>query len=151
MYVNQWNLSIQRQLGQGWLVSANYLGNSTIHMITSESVNPAVYPGTGPCTLPEWRCLSGLLDRGQSGLPAGFFLWRITRKASIWTAALVNRTAAARHYEGLYLSANKRLSKNTSLLSITPGAHCISDVYRSADNCYRRNAQHSDRRQHAER
>ena len=53
MYVNQWNLSIQRQLGQSWLVTANYLGNSTIHMITSEEINPAVYLGLGPCTLPN--------------------------------------------------------------------------------------------------
>src|SRR5690348_14405912 len=40
-YVNQWNLSIQKQIGQDWLISVNYLGNSTIHLITSEGLNPA--------------------------------------------------------------------------------------------------------------
>ena len=48
VYMNQWNLSIQRQVGQDWLVTASYLGNSTIHMISNENINPAVYvPGVG--------------------------------------------------------------------------------------------------------
>jgi len=62
MYMNQWNLSIQRQVGQDWLLSANYVGNSTIHMISGENVNLGTYiPGNcqagqyglraaGPCS-----------------------------------------------------------------------------------------------------
>src|SRR3989441_3468707 len=52
VYMNQWNLSIQRQFGRDWLVSANYLGNNTIHMITTENINPAQYfsNGTNTCT-----------------------------------------------------------------------------------------------------
>ncbi|HYR85629.1 MAG TPA: hypothetical protein VE422_16185, partial [Terriglobia bacterium] len=30
--LNQWNLSLQKQIGADWLVSANYVGNSTIHL-----------------------------------------------------------------------------------------------------------------------
>jgi hypothetical protein len=41
-----WNLSIQRQLGNDWLVSASYLGSHTIHMLGSEQLNPGIYfPG----------------------------------------------------------------------------------------------------------
>src|SRR5262249_25885234 len=36
MYVNEWNLSIQRQIGKDWLVTANYLGTSTIHLPSGE-------------------------------------------------------------------------------------------------------------------
>src|SRR5262249_45522220 len=50
-YVNQWNLSIQRQFGTDWLVTANYIGNNTIHLVTSVNLNPAVFQGLGPCTL----------------------------------------------------------------------------------------------------
>ena len=31
-YLEQWNLTIQRQLGKDWLVSGSYIGNNTIHM-----------------------------------------------------------------------------------------------------------------------
>ena len=51
MYMNQWNLSIQRQVGKDWLVTANYVGNSTIHMLSGEDINPAVFLGLGPCTI----------------------------------------------------------------------------------------------------
>src|SRR5438552_2652161 len=41
-YVNQWNLSIQRQIGSDWLASANYLGNEVVHLLNSYEGNPAV-------------------------------------------------------------------------------------------------------------
>ena len=50
-YMNQWNLSVQRQLGKDWLVTANYIGSNTIHMMSGENVNPAVFLGLGPCTI----------------------------------------------------------------------------------------------------
>jgi hypothetical protein len=31
-YINQWNLSIQRQVGQNWLFAANYMGNQDVHL-----------------------------------------------------------------------------------------------------------------------
>src|SRR4029434_714586 len=49
--VNQWNLSLQRQLGTDWLVTANYIGSSTIPLRTGSELNPAVLLGVGPCTL----------------------------------------------------------------------------------------------------
>ncbi|MBV8732648.1 MAG: TonB-dependent receptor, partial [Acidobacteriia bacterium] len=61
-YVEQWNLTIQRQLGGSWLVKASYLGNNTIHLWTDQETNPAIYiPGNcvpgqygltaaGPCS-----------------------------------------------------------------------------------------------------
>ena len=49
--VNQWNLSLQRQLGTDWLVTANYVGSETSHLFTGNEMNPAVFLGLGPCTL----------------------------------------------------------------------------------------------------
>src|SRR5438477_439527 len=51
MKVTQWNLSIQRQVGTDWLLSATYLGNSTTHMWSMRNPNLAVFLGLGPCTI----------------------------------------------------------------------------------------------------
>ena len=45
-YANQWGLSIQRQVGSDWLLSANYIGSNVIHVANGYEVNPVVYlPG----------------------------------------------------------------------------------------------------------
>jgi hypothetical protein len=51
MEVAQWNLSLQRQVSNTWLVSASYLGTETSHMYTLQQLNPSLFLGLGPCTL----------------------------------------------------------------------------------------------------
>jgi hypothetical protein len=131
MYVNQWNLSIQRQLGQDWLVSVNYLGNSTIHMITSEEINPGVYLGLGSCTLPNGATANPCSTAAASNLN----LRRVYSLANFAQGQYLDGgigqqdSGGTGSYEGLYLSANKRLSKNTSLLVNYTWAHCLSVPY----------------------
>ena len=41
-----WNLSLQRQFGQDFVVSASYLGNHVVHMLMTAPLNPGIYfPG----------------------------------------------------------------------------------------------------------
>jgi hypothetical protein len=51
MEVGQWNLSLQRQIGSRWLISANYLGTKTSHMWTLQQLNPSIFLGLEPCAL----------------------------------------------------------------------------------------------------
>ena len=45
-YTQQWNLSVQRQMGANWLASASYIGNKSTHVWTATELNPAIYiPG----------------------------------------------------------------------------------------------------------
>ena len=45
-YMQQWNLTIQKQLGSSWVLKASYLGNDMVHLWTGQELNPAVYvPG----------------------------------------------------------------------------------------------------------
>ena len=51
--VQQWNLSVERQLGADWGVSASYLGSHSDRFLGSVEQNQGVYLGQGPCTLPN--------------------------------------------------------------------------------------------------
>ena len=56
-YSQQWNLSIQRQLGADWLVTANYAGNNTIHVWGGDQRNPGVViPGIPNVGSTDSRC-----------------------------------------------------------------------------------------------
>src|SRR5207244_8860271 len=59
MRVGQYSLSIQRQVGTDFMVSANYIGNTTRHFWTTQPINPVTYiPGVGDA---QGRCfLNGL-------------------------------------------------------------------------------------------
>src|SRR5207249_1853393 len=46
--MDSWNVNLQRQFGQNWMVSASYLGSYASKIWSQEVINPAVYiPGIG--------------------------------------------------------------------------------------------------------
>ncbi len=135
MYVNMWNLSIQRQVAS-WLLSANYVGNSTIHLNTSTAANPAEFLGLEPCTLnvvqPNGTVAPQTYSVCSTTANENFrrVLYRQDPLKGQYFAniaqALNSGTAT---YEGFYLSANKALSHGISMLANYTWSHCISDVY----------------------
>ena len=135
MYVNMWNVSIQRQVGS-WLLSANYVGNNTIHLNTSKAANPAEFLGLGPCTLNVVQANGTVAPQNFSvcsttaNEPYRRVLYRQDPLKGQYFAniAAVDNSGTA-NYEGLYLSANKALSHGVSLLANYTWSHCISDVY----------------------
>lgn len=50
-YMNQWNLSIQRQIGADWLLAGNYIGNNAIHFLDRYELNPAIYDPRPSCII----------------------------------------------------------------------------------------------------
>jgi carboxypeptidase family protein/TonB-dependent receptor-like protein len=47
----QWNLTVEQQLGDSWGVSASYLGSYADRLWAQTALNPGVFKGLGPCTL----------------------------------------------------------------------------------------------------
>jgi hypothetical protein len=47
----QWNLTIEQQLGTSWGVSASYLGSYADRLWAQSAINPGVFLGLDPCTL----------------------------------------------------------------------------------------------------
>ena len=147
VYMNQWNLNIQRQIGQNWLVTANYVGNNTIHMITTENINPAVYFPTQTftgaanniptCVLPNGVTVQGAAGGTQcstTGNGQNRRLMNFINPAEGPNYAgigLIDDGGTA-SYEALNLSVQKRISGGLSGQANYTWSHCISDVY--ADN-----------------
>ena len=134
VYMNQWNLSIQRQVGNDWLLSANYVANNTIHMITTENINPSVYVsnGTNSCVLPNGVTITGA--GGQCSTTANQQTRRVLsilnpNEGRYYSGIGQIDDGGTASYNGLNLSVQKRVSHGLSASANYTWSHCISDVY----------------------
>jgi Carboxypeptidase regulatory-like domain len=134
VYMNQWNLNIQRQIGQNWLVTANYVGNNTIHMITTENINPAkyYYNGTATCTMDNGLQITGAGTQCSTtaNQQNRRLLNQINPDQGKYYAGigLIDDGGTA-NYEALNFSVQKRISGGLSGQANYTWSHCISDVY----------------------
>jgi hypothetical protein len=105
-YVQQWSLSIGRQIGKSFFLEAQYMGSKTTHLYNRFEYN-ATTPGTTPITTrvpyPKWGRLLGYSSGG----------------AANYNGLLL--TAEERLYRGLQFKASytwsKYLAKNGSVMS----------------------------------
>lgn len=109
--LRQWNLSVQRQMGD-WLVAASYLGNQSSHLWRATELNPAVYgPGATTGNTNQRRTL--ILQNAQQGQFYG-------------TIGQLDDTGRA-NYGAMLLSLQRRLKNNLSVLSNWTFSKCMSD------------------------
>ena len=112
-YLQQWNLSVERQVGANLLLSATYFGNNTIHMPTATELDPAIFgPGATVANTNSRRLLR------QINPTQGQFYSTI--------AAIDDGGTAS--YHALLLSAQHRFAKGFSALANWTWSHCISDA-----------------------
>jgi len=125
--INQWNVSIQRQLGRDWLLTANYVGSSTSHLHTGNELNPAVFLGLGPCTINgvNYSTCSTTANTNQR---RRFFLQN-PQQGQYYGSVAVLDDGGTGNYNGLFLSAQKRISQGVSVLANYTWSHCISDLW----------------------
>lgn len=110
-YLQQWNLSVQRQVGE-WLFAGTYLGNKSTHLWTGRELNPAVFgPGA---TL------------GNTNARRALTLQNATQGAFYGTIGQIDDGGTS-SYNGMLLSAQRRLANNFSVLANYTWSHCISD------------------------
>jgi hypothetical protein len=130
-YVNQWNLSIQRQFGQNWLLTANYLGTSTIHFISGENLNASVLvpntAGTLLGTCPS-KVVVGCNSTTNANQRRPLYL-ADPALGKFYSNVGIADDGGTASYEGLYLSIQKRLSHGVTILGNYTWSHCISDPW----------------------
>ena len=49
--VQSWNVTLEKQLGENWSATANYLGRYSDHLWAELAINSGVFMGLGPCTI----------------------------------------------------------------------------------------------------
>jgi Carboxypeptidase regulatory-like domain len=121
----QWNLSIQRQLGKDLLLTASYIGNKSNHRWVGIPLDPAVYIpgmcGTEPCSTTANTQSRRVLS-----------LINPTAGALIGSVPYTDDGANA-NYNAFLLSANRRFSGRFSLLANYAWSHCLSEGEQDAE------------------
>src|SRR5262245_9983784 len=119
-YVHQWNLSMQRQIGNDWMVAANYIGTSTIHGQSATEQNPAIYiPGASTTGNTNQRRILYLANQAE-----GRYFANITLLGDDSTA----------NYNGLLLSVQRRRAKGVTVQGNYTWSHCIADPFAAGGN-----------------
>jgi hypothetical protein len=115
-YMMQWNLSYQRQLAKDWMVTANYLGSVSRHILGSFDANASVY--TGPASNTS-NGANGSNQRRPTYLlnPA---------QGQYYGNIQTTDDGANASYHGLLLKGEKRMSHHLTAYATYTYSHCVS-------------------------
>lgn len=127
-WVNQFNFGIQRQIGSDWLATVNYVGNTVSHLITEGEINPAVFMGTGPCTLPNGVTYPVCSTTANTNFRRLLYLENPSQ-GQFYGGVSTTDDGGTESYNALYLQLQKRLSKGVTVLTNYTWSHCISDLW----------------------
>jgi hypothetical protein len=132
MYTNQWNLSVQKQFGQDWLLTANYLGTNTIHFPSGQTINAPTYiPGSSPTPTGCPKAKDGTFPRSctaNQNIRRPLYMQNPALGQFYSGIGLLDDGGTAT-YDGLNLSVQKRMSHGLNLLANYTWSHCISDQW----------------------
>jgi len=125
--IQQWNVTIERQMGAAWQVAASYLGSHTDRLWNQVAINPGVFLGRDSCTLggmfyaicstaqnlPQRRELS---LSGQNPGAAGLI-----------GSLELHTNLGVQDYRGLKLSFQRRATAGVSLSGTYTVSRCYGD------------------------
>ncbi len=118
-YMEQFNISYQRQLPGNWLASVSYIGNRTRHLWLSVDVNPSVYiPG---------QCGNTACSTTANTNQRRVLYLQNPAQGQYYGPLITTDDGANTSYDGLLTSVQHRFSHGFTLLANYTWSHCISD------------------------
>ena len=126
-YVEQWNLTLQKQFGSSWLLKASYMGSDTVHLWTDQELNPAVYI-SGNCSAGQYGLKADGPCSNTSNTQARHYLTLLNPSQGPYYNGLENLDdGGTASYNALMVSAEHRFARRFSMLANYTWAHCIGD------------------------
>ncbi len=126
-YVQQWNLGIQRQFGNDWLLSASYIGNAMVHLPGAREVNPAIFFPGANCTLPNGQSVSGTCSTTANTNQRRLLNLLNPVEGPKFSTMEEWDDGGTRNYNSMLLNVQKRFNRNYSVNANYTWGHCIGD------------------------
>lgn len=132
MYVQSWNVSVERQLAPDWLLSMSYVGSKTTHIWVAYEANPGMnvsVPTSVSSTVAGCSSFTGtkaVAGTGNTNCRRALILANpsqgqyFSNLTSLWDGANGN-------YNSMLASLKHRMTHNFTLLTNYTWSHCISD------------------------
>ena len=124
--VQQWNVTVERQLGAAWQVSASYLGSYADRLWGQVHINPGTFMGLGPCTIAGVSypscTVTGNVDRRRT-----FYLENPVLGQGLGPVVQYD-DVGEQTYSGLKLSFRRRADNGLSLSGNYTISHCEADT-----------------------
>ncbi|MBZ5625815.1 MAG: carboxypeptidase regulatory-like domain-containing protein, partial [Acidobacteriia bacterium] len=125
-YVQSRNLTVERQIGENWLVSASYLGNQSTHLVSPQALNPAVFLGNTPaCTL-NGITISACNTTASTAQRRRFSLLNPSQ-GQYFGDVTYEDFGGTGNYNGLLVSVERRVHRGVTINANYTWSHCISD------------------------
>jgi hypothetical protein len=124
-YSQQWNLSLQKQVGDNWLFTGNYLGTSTIHLWSSYEFNPVIVLPGASCVL-NGTAYTPCSSRTNYDARRALSLQDPVKGQTYGWMAMLDDGATA-NYNGLLLSVQHRRANGLTMQGNYTWSHCIGD------------------------
>jgi hypothetical protein len=124
-YIHQWNLSVQKQFGADWLVTGNYLGNSVIHVLATQEINPSMYLPAASCVI-AGRTYTPCSSTSNANQRRVLYLRNPDQGQYFGGITQVNGWQT-RSYNSMVLSVQRRRSRGITIQGNYTLSHCIDD------------------------
>lgn len=123
-YMQQWDLSFQRQFSHNWLISATYIGNHTVHVWGGNELDPAEFLSAAQCAAAG---ISASKCESTSSTNQRRVLYLANPAQGVYYSTIAqNYDGAYANYNALLLSARHRFSQDFTLLTNYTYSHCLS-------------------------
>jgi hypothetical protein len=122
--VQNWNVTLERQIGTNWGVAVSYLGSYSDRLWAQTAINPGIFMGLGPCTLRDGRFYSVCSTNANLNVRRVLYQENPQEARLIGTLDL-NDDIGWQEYRGLKLSVQRRSASGLSLNGNYTWSRCM--------------------------